>query len=53
MKNNIKYAIFIISLFLAVGVTCAMVTLRGMPEAFDWEDDDEESMWGHDLGGEA
>jgi hypothetical protein len=25
----------------AVGITYVVTTLRGLPEAFDWEDDDE------------
>ena len=35
-----------------VGLAFAIATLKEIPEAFDWEDD-EESMWGYDLGGEA
>jgi hypothetical protein len=27
----------------AVGLTYVITALRGMPEAFDWEDDEEES----------
>ena len=27
----------------AVGITYVLTALKGMPEAFDWEDDEEES----------
>ena len=39
--KKIKYILFVISLVAAVGISYATVTLRNMPETFDWESDDE------------
>jgi hypothetical protein len=40
---NKLYKIFIaIGVASAVGLTYVLTALRGMPEAFDWEDDEEE-----------
>jgi len=39
--KKIKYMLFILSLVAAVGIYYATATLRNMPEAFDWEEDDE------------
>jgi hypothetical protein len=42
--NRIKKFIFIISLFAAAGLTYTIVALKNIPEAFDWnleEDEDE------------
>ena len=39
--KKIKYVLFILSLVAAVGISYATATLRNMPEAFDWEEDDE------------
>jgi hypothetical protein len=33
--------LFILSLVAAVGISYATATLRNIPEAFDWEEDDE------------
>jgi hypothetical protein len=38
-KNKFFLGILIAS---AVGITYVMTALKGMPEAFDWEDDDEQ-----------
>lgn len=50
--KKIKHILFLMSLFAAAGLTYTTITLKNIPEAFDWEDD-EESMWGYDLGGES
>jgi hypothetical protein len=39
--KKIRYMLFILSLVAAVGISYATATLRNMPEAFDWEEDDE------------
>ena len=39
--KKIKYMLFILSLVAAVGISYATATLRNIPEAFDWEEDDE------------
>ena len=42
--NSIKRIIFILSLAAAAGITYTIVALKNIPEAFDWnleEDDDE------------
>jgi hypothetical protein len=42
--NRIKNIIFILSLMAAAGLTYTIVTLKNIPEAFDWnleEDEDE------------
>ena len=51
--NKLQKVIIGLSVASAVGLTYVVTALKGIPEAFDWEDDDEESMWGHDLGGET
>jgi hypothetical protein len=43
--NKLKNIIFIMSLFAAAGITYTLVALKNMPEAFDWdleEDEDED-----------
>ena len=37
--KKIKYALFVLSLVAAVGVSYATATLRNMPESFDWEEE--------------
>jgi hypothetical protein len=39
--KKIKYALFVLSLIVAVGLTYTTVALKGMPDAFDMEEDDE------------
>jgi hypothetical protein len=42
--NKIRNIVFILSLAAAAGLTYAIVTLKNIPEAFDWnleEDEDE------------
>lgn len=39
--KKIRYGIFVLSLAAAVGVSYATATLRNMPEAFDWEEENE------------
>jgi hypothetical protein len=42
--NSIKKIIFIFSLMAAAGLTYTIITLKNIPEAFDWnleEDEDE------------
>jgi hypothetical protein len=39
--KKIKYILFILSLVTAVGLAYATATLKGMPDTFDIEDDDE------------
>ena len=39
--KKIRYMLFILSLVAAVGISYATATLRNIPEAFDWEEDDE------------
>jgi hypothetical protein len=39
--KKIKYLMFIISLVAAVGFAYATTTLRGFPDTFDMEEDDE------------
>jgi len=39
--KKIKKALAIATIVGAVGISYALYTLRGLPEAFDWEDDDE------------
>jgi hypothetical protein len=40
MSKFYKFATFVAAV-CAVGLTYAVFTLKGIPEAFDWEDDDE------------
>jgi hypothetical protein len=40
--NKIKKIIFVLSLFAAAGITYTVVTLKNIPEAFDWEDEHED-----------
>jgi hypothetical protein len=35
--NIIKKIVFLLSLFAAVGITYTMVTLKNIPESFDWD----------------
>ena len=39
--KKIKYIFFLMSLFAAAGLTYTIVTLKNIPESFDWEEDDE------------
>jgi hypothetical protein len=39
--KKIKYILFVLSLVAAVGFAYATATLKGMPDTFDMEDDDE------------
>jgi hypothetical protein len=39
--KKIKYLLFILSLVTAVGFAYATTVLKGMPDTFDMEDDDE------------
>jgi hypothetical protein len=40
MNKFYKFVTFI-AVVCTVGLTYAVFTLKGMPEAFDWEDEDE------------
>lgn len=40
--KKVKKALAIATIVGAVGISFAFYTLRGLPEAFDWEDDDNE-----------
>jgi hypothetical protein len=40
--NKIKKAMAIMLIAGAVGVSYTLYTLRGLPEAFEWEEDDNE-----------
>jgi hypothetical protein len=35
--NKIKRTIFVLSLFAAAGITYSIVALKNIPEAFDWD----------------
>ncbi len=39
--KKIKYVLFILSLVAAVGISYATATLKGMPDTFEMEDEDE------------
>jgi len=39
--NKIKKVIFMLSLVAAAGLTWTIITLKNIPESFDWENDDE------------
>jgi hypothetical protein len=39
--NKIKKVIFMLSLVAAAGLTWTIITLKNIPEAFDWENEDE------------
>jgi len=39
--NKIQKTFAVITIASAVGISYALYTLRGLPEAFDWEEDDE------------
>jgi hypothetical protein len=39
--KKIKYAMFVVSLVAAVGISYATLTLKGMPDTFEMEEDDE------------
>ena len=38
---KIKHVLFLMSLFAAAGLTYTIITLKNIPESFDWEEDDE------------
>ena len=40
--KKFKKVLFLISLMAAAGVTYTIITLKNMPESFDWEDEDDE-----------
>jgi hypothetical protein len=40
--NKIQKAVAVITIAGAVGISYALYTLRGLPDTFDWEDDDEQ-----------
>jgi hypothetical protein len=40
--NKIKKIFIFLSLFAAVGVTYTIVTLKSLPEVFDWDLDEED-----------
>ena len=39
--KKIKYILFMLSLVAAVGISYATLTLKGMPDTFEMDDDDE------------
>jgi hypothetical protein len=39
--NKLKKALVVFTIVGAVGISYALYTLRGLPEAFDWVDEDE------------
>jgi hypothetical protein len=39
--KKIKRILFLMSLFAAAGLTYTIITLKNIPESFDWEVDDE------------
>ena len=39
--KKIKNIIFLLSLIAAAGLTYTLVTLKNIPESFDWDEDDE------------
>ena len=39
--KKIKHILFLMSLFAAAGLTYTIITLKNIPESFDWEEDDE------------
>ena len=41
--NKLQRVIIGLGVAGAVGLTYVVTALKGMPEAFDWEDDEEES----------
>lgn len=40
--SHIKKFIFMVSLFAAAGLTYTIITLKNIPESFDWEEDEEQ-----------
>jgi hypothetical protein len=40
--NKMQKAIIALGIASAVGLTYVITALKGIPEAFDWEDDEEE-----------
>lgn len=41
--NKLQKVIIAVGVAGAVGITYVITALKGMPEAFDWEDDEEEN----------
>jgi hypothetical protein len=39
--NKFKKALVVAVIVGSVGISYALYTLKGLPETFDWEDDDE------------
>jgi hypothetical protein len=40
--NKVKKILFMLSLFAAAGITYTIITLKNIPELFDWERDIDE-----------
>jgi hypothetical protein len=38
--NKIQKTVAVITIASAVGISYALYTLKGLPEVFDWEDDE-------------
>ena len=38
--NKIQKVVAVITIASAVGISYALYTLKGLPEVFDWEDDE-------------
>jgi hypothetical protein len=41
--NKLQKVVIAVGVAGAVGLTYVITALKGMPEAFDWEDDEEEN----------
>jgi hypothetical protein len=41
--NKLQKVVVAVGIAGAVGLTYVITALKGMPEAFDWEDDEEEN----------
>jgi hypothetical protein len=39
--NKIKKSLVVLAIASSVGISYALYTLKGLPESFDWEQDDE------------
>jgi hypothetical protein len=40
--NKIKKALFVLVLVSTVGISYALYTLKGLPNTFDWDSEDEQ-----------
>ena len=38
--NKVQKAVAVLTIAGAVGISYALYTLKGLPETFDWEDDE-------------